>query len=77
MNAGIISILLHQLPYQFKGLGVLSTIAFLVDFVFFICFSVVFLEYVLITLHLEKKYSQLARSSMRRFPPFLCSHSFL
>jgi len=43
MNAGIISILLHQLPYQFKGLGVLSTIAFLVDFVFFICFSVVFL----------------------------------
>lgn len=43
MNAGIISILLHQLPYRFDGLGVLSTIAFMVDFVLFIVFSIIFL----------------------------------
>lgn len=43
MNAGIISILLHQLPYQFNGLGILSVIAFMVDFVLFICFSIIFL----------------------------------
>lgn len=43
MNAGIIGILLHQLPYQFSGLPVLSTIAFLVDFVLFICFSTILL----------------------------------
>lgn len=43
MNAGIISILLHQLPYRFNGLGVLSTIAFLIDFVLFIVFSIIFL----------------------------------
>ena len=43
MNAGIISILLHQLPYQFDGLGVCSVIAFLVDFVLFIIFSIIFL----------------------------------
>ncbi|KAK5042862.1 hypothetical protein LTR84_012435 [Exophiala bonariae] len=43
MNAGIIAILMHQEPYQFWGLGVLSTIAFLADFVFFIFFSIIML----------------------------------
>ncbi|KAI1610381.1 voltage-dependent anion channel [Exophiala viscosa] len=43
MNAGIIAILMHQLPYQFNGLPVLSTIAFMIDFVLFIMFSVVML----------------------------------
>lgn len=42
MNAGIISILLHQLPYQFSGLGVLSTIAFVVELVLFVIFSLIF-----------------------------------
>ncbi|KIV80684.1 hypothetical protein PV11_08169 [Exophiala sideris] len=43
MNAGLIAILMHQLPYQFNGLPVLSTIAFMIDFVLFIIFSVVML----------------------------------
>lgn len=43
MNAGIIAIIMHQLPYQFHGLPVLSTIAFMIDFVLFIVFSVVLL----------------------------------
>jgi tellurite resistance protein TehA-like permease len=43
MNAGIIAILLHQLPYQFHGLPVLSTIAFVIDFVLFVIFSIIFI----------------------------------
>ena len=43
MNAGIIGILLHQYNYQFPGLAVLSTIAFIVDFILFIVFSIIFL----------------------------------
>lgn len=43
MNLGIIAILMHQFPYQFHGLPVLSTIAFLVDFVLFIVVSVLLL----------------------------------
>lgn len=43
MNAGIIGIILHQFPYQFRGVGVCSIIAFLIDFVFFIVFSVIML----------------------------------
>ncbi|KAI9677363.1 MAG: hypothetical protein M1822_008170 [Bathelium mastoideum] len=43
MNAGIIAIILHQFPYQFHGIGVLSTIAFMIDFTLFILFSVIFL----------------------------------
>ncbi|RDW75958.1 hypothetical protein BP5796_06779 [Coleophoma crateriformis] len=39
MNAGIISILLHQLPYNFSGQLVLSTIAYLTDVVLFVIFS--------------------------------------
>ncbi|KAK5069925.1 hypothetical protein LTR64_007893 [Lithohypha guttulata] len=43
MNAGIIAILLHQLPYQFPGLGILSIIAFMIDFLIFIVFSLTML----------------------------------
>lgn len=42
MNAGIIAILMHQLPYQFRGLGVLSTIVFMIAFILLICFSILF-----------------------------------
>jgi tellurite resistance protein TehA-like permease len=43
MNAGIIGILLHQLPYQFRGLPVLSTIAFVIDLALFVVFSLIFI----------------------------------
>ena len=43
MNAGIIAILMHQLQYQFNGLRVLSTIAFLIDLAIFIVCSLIFL----------------------------------
>lgn len=43
MNAGIIAIVLHQLPYQFDGLGILSVIAFMVELVLFVIFSLIFL----------------------------------
>lgn len=35
MNTGILGILMHQLPYQFNGLPVLSTIMYLVELVLF------------------------------------------
>ncbi|KAK5130621.1 hypothetical protein LTR08_001880 [Meristemomyces frigidus] len=35
MNTGIMSILMHQSPYQFHGLGVLSTIMFIFNLVLF------------------------------------------
>ncbi|OQU98840.1 hypothetical protein CLAIMM_04564 isoform 1 [Cladophialophora immunda] len=41
MNAGVIGTLLHQLPYQFPGLHVLSTIAFTIDLVLYVVFSVI------------------------------------
>ena len=42
MNAGIIGVLMHQLPYQFSGLqNVLSNIAYLVDLVLFVAFSII------------------------------------
>jgi tellurite resistance protein TehA-like permease len=44
MNAGIIGVLMHQLPYQFRGLSnVLSNIAYLVDLILFAVFSVIVL----------------------------------
>lgn len=43
MNAGIIAMLMHQFPYQFPGLPVLSTIAWMIDFVWFIIASLIFL----------------------------------
>lgn len=36
MNTGILGILMHQLPYQFNGLPVLSTIMYLVDLALFV-----------------------------------------
>jgi len=42
MNAGIISTLLHQFPYQFRGVQVLSTIGFLLDLTLYVIFSVIF-----------------------------------
>ena len=40
MNTGILGILLHQLPYQFKGILVLSTIFFLLDLTLFVLVSI-------------------------------------
>lgn len=42
MNAGIISILLHQLPYQFTGLETISHIFFSFALATFIFFSIIF-----------------------------------
>ena len=43
MNAGIISILTHQSPYQFRGLQIISTIFFLLDLSLFLFFSLLFI----------------------------------
>ncbi len=43
MNAGILGTLLHQLPYQFPGLKVLSTIAFILDLVLYVVFSIIYI----------------------------------
>ncbi|EXJ54986.1 uncharacterized protein A1O5_12897 [Cladophialophora psammophila CBS 110553] len=43
MNAGVIGTLLHQLPYQFPGLHVLSTIAFTTDLVLYVVFSAIYI----------------------------------
>jgi len=43
MNAGIIGIILHQLPYQFRGVHTLADIAYVVNLVLFIVFSIIFL----------------------------------
>lgn len=40
MDTGIISILLHQLPYQFRGLSVISVVAFLLNLFLFVVFLV-------------------------------------
>jgi tellurite resistance protein TehA-like permease len=42
MNAGVIGTLLHQLPYQFSGLHVISTIFFTLDLAMYIFFSAVY-----------------------------------
>jgi hypothetical protein len=38
MGTGITSILLHQLPYQFNGLGIISNIVFGINVVLFVIF---------------------------------------
>lgn len=43
MNSGIISLLTHQLPYQFHGLKIISTIFYIIDLVLFIFFSIAFI----------------------------------
>lgn len=40
MGTGIVAILLHQLPYQFPGLGVISTVIFLVNAVMFVALCI-------------------------------------
>lgn len=43
MDTGILSILLHQLPYQFRGIRIISTIYFLLNIVLFVLFASIFL----------------------------------
>ena len=43
MNAGILGELLHQLPYQFWGLQVISTIFFVLDLVMYVAFSAIYI----------------------------------
>ncbi|KAJ9616607.1 hypothetical protein H2200_000326 [Cladophialophora chaetospira] len=43
MNAGILGTLLHQLPYQFHGLHVLSTIFFILSLILYVFFSGVYI----------------------------------
>lgn len=38
MGTGITSILLHQLPYQFKGLGIISNVIFVLNVLLFVLF---------------------------------------
>ena len=40
MGTGILSILLHQLPYQFAGLGIISTTIFLFNAILFVILCV-------------------------------------
>ena len=42
MDTGIISILLHQLPYQFRGLSVISIVVYLLNLCLFVVFLAVF-----------------------------------
>ena len=43
MNSGILGILTHQSPYQFRGLKVISTIFYLFDLACFVIFSGIFI----------------------------------
>ncbi|MBV35949.1 MAG: hypothetical protein CMP47_10960 [Rickettsiales bacterium] len=60
MNAGVIATLLHQLPYQFRGLQVLSTIAFTVDLVLYVVFSSIYILHFL--MYTRQAYSDLVDS---------------
>jgi tellurite resistance protein TehA-like permease len=42
MATGLIAILLHQLPYQFHGLRVISTVVYLLNLILFILFLLIF-----------------------------------
>jgi len=43
MNSGVLGILTHQCPYQFRGLRTISTIFYLLDLILFIIFSIIFI----------------------------------
>jgi tellurite resistance protein TehA-like permease len=43
MNAGVLGLLLHQLPYQFHGLKIIATIFYVLDLLLFVFFSIIFL----------------------------------
>jgi len=50
MNTSLLGILLHQLPYQFRGAGVLSTIFFFLDLILFPLFvGIMILRFTLFT----------------------------
>jgi len=51
MNTGILGILMHQFPYQFNGLPVLATIAYVLDLVLFVIFSIIFISRFIIYPH--------------------------
>lgn len=38
MGTGVVSILLHELPYQFRGLGVIANVIFALNVVLFVLF---------------------------------------
>ena len=42
MNTGILSALMHTLPYHFPGLDIISTVLFVIDLALFILFSIIF-----------------------------------
>jgi tellurite resistance protein TehA-like permease len=42
MNSGILGILTHQSPYQFRGLKIISTIFYVLDLTLFVIFSIIF-----------------------------------
>ena len=42
MNTGILSTLMHTLPYQFPGLPIISTILYITDLTLFVLFSITF-----------------------------------
>lgn len=56
MNTGILGILMHLLPYQFRGLPVLSTIMYLADLTFFVIIcSMTILRWTLYTKAAQQK----------------------
>ena len=44
MDTGIIALLLHQLPYQFPGLKIISTVLFILNIILYVIFLIVFLS---------------------------------
>lgn len=42
MNSGILGLLCHESPYQFRGLYIISTIFYLIDLALFVIFSSIF-----------------------------------
>ncbi|KIW70199.1 hypothetical protein PV04_02491 [Phialophora macrospora] len=60
MNAGILGTLLHQLPYQFHGLRVLSTIFFMLDLVMYLVFSAIYILH--FALFRQRAYDELVNS---------------
>lgn len=43
MNSGVLALLLHNLPYQFRGLGIIATMFYVLDLVTFTFFSIAFI----------------------------------
>ncbi len=60
MNAGILGTLLHQLPYQFHGLHVISTVFFILDLILYIAFSGIYILH--FAIHRRNAYDELVGS---------------